>query len=199
MDLKVTASPFMAGGERFIMAVIEDISHVKRLAVLQYTFLHDVLNTASCIRGYADYLASESTEDPQTCKRISYLTGQLLESIQAQRDLSHAEAGESEHHPELTHAPALLDALRLQYIHPELVRVPALLDALRLQYRKHPVAEGRTIVVGDVWEGEFTTDRQLLQRVLENMLKNALEATALGNTVTMSCEQRPNGVDVFRP
>ena len=69
MDLKVTASPFMAGNDRFIMAAIEDISHLKRLAVLQYTFLHDVLNTASCIRGYAEYLASESTEDRRLVNR----------------------------------------------------------------------------------------------------------------------------------
>jgi len=63
MDLKVTASPFTAGNDRFIMAAIEDISQPKRLAVLQRTFFHDVLNTAGCIHGYADYLASESREE----------------------------------------------------------------------------------------------------------------------------------------
>ena len=175
MDLRVTASPFTAGEDRFILAAIEDISQPKRLAVLQRTFFHDVLNMAGCIHGYVDYLASESTEDPETCRRIAYLTGQLIESIQAQRDLSHAEMGDLK-------------------LHPELVHVPALLDALRLQFRKHSLAEGRKIIVGDVWEGVVLTDRRLLQRVLENMLKNALEATTSGKTVTMSCQQRPDGV-----
>ena len=175
MDLRVTASPFTAGEDRFILAAIEDVSQPKRLAVLQRTFFHDVLNTAGCIRGYADYLASESTPDPETCRRIAYLTGQLIESIQSQRDLSHAETGDLK-------------------LHPELVHVPALLDALRLQFRKHSLAEGRNIVVADVWQGEIFTDRRLLQRILENMLKNALEATTSGQTVTMSCQQRPEGV-----
>ena len=175
MDLKVTASPFRTGSDRFIVAAIEDISQAKRLGVLQRTFFHDVLNTAGCIRGYADYLASESSEDPETCERIACLTGQLIETIQAQRDLSRAEAGD----------------LKLR---PEVVHIPAFLDALRLQYRKHPVAEGRTITVRHAWEGTVVTDRQLLQRVLENMLKNALEATDPGNTVTMECEERPDEV-----
>lgn len=175
MDLKVTASLFTAGGDRFMVAAIEDISQPKRLAVLQRTFFHDVLNTAGCIRGYADYLASETTTDPEVCERIACLTGQLIETIQAQRDLNHAEAGDLK-------------------LHPELVQIVPLLNALRLQYGKHPVAEGRTIVVGEAWEGSVVTDRQLLQRVLENMLKNALEATAPGNTVTMACEEQPDGV-----
>ncbi len=175
MDMKVTASPFTAGNDRFIMAAIEDISQPKRLAVLQRTFFHDVLNTAGCIRGYTEYLVSESTEERETCEQIGCLTCQLIESIQAQRDLTQAESGDLK-------------------LHPESVHVPALLDALRLQYSKHPVAEGRSIVVGDVWEGEVATDRQLLRRVLENMLKNALEATAPGNTVTVGCEGRPDEV-----
>ena len=173
MDLRVTVSPFKIGGERFLMAAIEDISQPKRLEVLQRTFFHDVLNTAGCIRGYADYLASESSQNPETCERIASLTGQLIESIQAQRDLAHAEAGD------LT-------------LHPESIYVPALLDGLSLQYRKHPVAEGRTILVLRNCHGTVVTDRQILQRVLENLLKNALEATAPGNTVTIAYEERPD-------
>ena len=175
MDLRVTATPFTAGDDRFIMAAIEDISQPKRLAVLQRTFFHDVLNTASCILGCADCLASEDTKAPEMCEEIADLTGQLVETIQAQRDLNQAEAGD----------------LRL---HLEEVHVPALVDAVRLEYCKHSIAKRRTIIVGNAWEGVVVTDRRLLQRVLENMLKNALEATAPGNTVTISCEEQPDGV-----
>ena len=98
MDLKVTATPFTAGDDRFIMAAIEDISQPKRLAVLQRTFFHDVLNTASCILGCADCLASEDTEAPENCEEIADLTGQLVETIQAQRDLDQAEAGDLKLH-----------------------------------------------------------------------------------------------------
>ena len=114
------------------------------------------------------------------CEEIADLTGQLVETIQAQRDLNQAEAGDLK-------------------LHPEEVHVPALVDAVRLEYCKHSIAKRRTIIVGNAWEGVVVTDRRLLQRVLENMLKNALEATAPGNTVTISCEEQPDERCVLRP
>ena len=35
LDLRVTATPFQVNGDKFVLAAIEDISHEKRLAVLQ--------------------------------------------------------------------------------------------------------------------------------------------------------------------
>ena len=150
------------------MVAVEDISHEKRVAVLQRTFFHDVLNTAGCIQGYADYLASDSASDPEVCQRLSSLSGQLIEEIQSQRDLLHAESGE----------------LKTQ---PVPLKAGQVLEELRNQYLKHPVAENRSISIGQSWDGAIITDRQILNRVLGNMLKNALEATSPGGTVTLSC------------
>ena len=58
---------------------------------------------------------------------------------------------------------------------------------LRTEYLKHPAAENRDIALGRTWDGTIITDRQLLHRVLGNMVKNALEATQSGGTVTLSC------------
>jgi len=168
LDLRVTASPFEVEEEVFILAAIEDISHVKRVAVLQRTFFHDVLNTAGCIQGYADYLASDSTSDQEVCRRLSSLSGQLIEEIQSQRDLLHAESGQ----------------LKTQ---PVPLKTHQVLEELRNQYLKHPVAENRSISIAQTWEGAIITDRQLLNRVLGNMVKNALEATSPGRAVTLSC------------
>ncbi len=74
LDLRVTATPFEVEKEAFVLVAIEDISHEKRVAVLQRTFFHDVLNTAGCIQGYADYLASDSASDPEVCQRLSRLS-----------------------------------------------------------------------------------------------------------------------------
>ncbi len=168
LDLRVAASPFKVEKDFFVLVAVEDISHEKRVAVLQRTFFHDVLNTAGCIRGYADYLASDSTADPEVCQRLSSLSGQLIESIQAHRDLLHAESGE----------------LKTQ---PVPLRAGQVLEELRNQYLKHPVAENRNISIGQSWDGTIITDKQILNRVLGNMLKNALEATSPGGTVTLSC------------
>jgi signal transduction histidine kinase len=168
LDLRVTATPFEVENEFFVLVAIEDISHEKRVAVLQRSFFHDVLNTAGCIQGYADYLASDSTSDSEVCQRLTALSGQLIEEIQSQRDLLHAESGDLETQPVPLKAGQVLEELRSQYL-------------------KHPVAANRNISIGPISAGPVITDRQLLQRVLGNMLKNALEATSPGGTVTLSC------------
>jgi signal transduction histidine kinase len=168
LDLRVTATPFDVAEEDFVLVAVEDISHEKRLAVLQRTFFHDVLNTAGCIQGYAEYLASDSDSDPEVSGQMCSLSRKLIEEIQSQRDLLQAESGE----------------LKAQ---PMPLKASLLLDELSNQYRNHPVAANRGISVGQSCETTIIADRQLLQRVLGNMLKNALEATAEGGTVTISC------------
>lgn len=96
------------------------------------------------------------------------LADQLVEEIRAQRDLTYAESGDLK--PEF-----------------EPVNSRDLLERLRSTYSRHAVGRGRDIVLADVWNGNFITDHRLLGRVLGNMLKNALEATERGGTVTLCC------------
>jgi signal transduction histidine kinase len=71
------------------------------------------------------------------------------------------------------------------------------LEKLRLQYLKHPVAADRRIQLGNIGEGTIVADQSLLLRVLGNMVKNALEATPPGGTVTIGCEEQPAAVRFF--
>jgi hypothetical protein len=178
LDLRVTAAPFIVGEDRFVMAAIEDVSQAKRLAVLERVFFHDVLNTAGCLRGYAQWIVDEQTLDQELCAQVADLASQLIEQIQNQRDLIQAESGKLEPQPAVLHNRGVLDKLRLQYL-------------------KHPAAADRRIQLSDVWEGTVLADPSLLLRVLGNMLKNALEATPPGGTVTIGCQQRPNSVRFF--
>lgn len=175
LDLRVTATPFEVEQEYFVLAAIEDISHEKRVAVLQRTFFHDVLNTAGCIEGYADFLVEDAASDPEVCRRLQVLSNQLIEEIRSQQELLHAESGdlETESIP---------------------VKTGQVLEELRTQYLNHAVAEDRRIAIGYIWDGTLVTDRRLLKRVLGNMLKNALEATPPHGTVTMSCEDDGDAV-----
>lgn len=175
LDLRVTASQFFVDQERFILVAAEDISQSKRLRALQRTFFHDVLNTAGCIQGYSQYLDKDTTSDPETCTRLARLSDQLIEAIQAQRDLVCAESGE----------------LKTK---PEIFPVPELLEEVRAQYTRHPIADGRAIQVADSWGGSITADRHLLLRVLGNMVKNALEATRARLTVTLGCKRQGDHV-----
>jgi signal transduction histidine kinase len=175
MDLRVAATPIEVDGERFIVAAVEDISQPKRMAVLQRVFFHDVLNTAGCISGYADYLAKEREAVDEVCGLLTHLSEQLVEEIHAQRDLVLAESGD-----------LVLQADMLTTKH--------VVDELRQQYLKNPVATERKIELGQVWSGIIWTDRRLLMRILGNMLKNALEAISPGQAVTIECCNRQEDV-----
>jgi signal transduction histidine kinase len=171
LDLRVTATPFLIGQDRFIFVAAEDISQAKRLAILQRIFFHDVLNTAGCIRGYLQFLAEEIPQKQGVFDRLSRLGGTLVEAIQSQRDLVHAEAGD----------------LQTQ---PEPLATRQVLEEIHLSYLNHTVADGRNIRLQCGWNGTVVADRHLLHRVLGNMLKNALEATIEGGAVVVDCHLR---------
>ncbi|MGD0653464.1 MAG: ATP-binding protein [Thermoguttaceae bacterium] len=170
LDLKVTATPITLEGEQFVVAAIEDISHAKRLDVLQRVFFHDVLNTAFCISAYTNSLTKDQKSVEDAGKLLKFLSDELIEEINAQRDLLAAESGD----------------LKL-FLEP--VATARLLEELRLKYLKNPEADGRKVELCSVWDGTIQTDRRLLRRVLSNMLKNGLEATAPGQTVTLNCSE----------
>ena len=175
LDLQVTAAPFTIGGETLVFLALADLSQSKRLAVLQRVFFHDVLNTAGCIEGYVEQIVEETPENREIRADMIELLNSLIETIQAQRDLIRAEAGDLSPHP----VP---------------MQTSVVLKELHSQYQKHPLAEGRTIDVQYDWDGEIVVDRQLLYRVLGNMLKNALEATTPGKTVRFDCREQDGDV-----
>jgi CheY-like chemotaxis protein len=171
MDLQVTATAFSTDSDTYTICFIKDISRRKRLEVLTRMFFHDVLNTSGSIRGFAEMLAegvSAKGGDSADLARLTMLASQLVEEIQAQRDLVYAESGEL-----VTRCEPL--------------QTGPFLEDLRALYSMHGVAVNRVIELSDVWDGLINTDRRLLTRVLGNMLKNALEATDPGGTVRVRC------------
>jgi signal transduction histidine kinase len=175
LDLRVTATPIEVRGERFILVAVDDVSQANRMAVLQRVFFHDVLNTAGCILGYADYLAGEHQAVQEVSDLLTFLSEQLIEEIHAQRDLIQAESGDLV--PEV-----------------EMLSTREVLEHVRAQYARSPVATDRAIELRHVWSGMIHTDRRLLLRILSNMLKNGLEATAPGQSVTMDCLEQGDDV-----
>lgn len=182
LDLRVTAQPFSFARVRLVLVVLEDISQIKRLEVLQRVFFHDVLNTIGCLSGYVRCLQEGQADDRRaTINVLAQLTADLTDEIEAHRDLIAAEAG------------------RLT-IERHRVEVLPLLCDLRAQFLRHTAAQGRTIVVdapgckssaGDCF---VETDPRLVRRVLANMLKNALEAVPPGATVALRARCAPEYV-----
>jgi nitrogen-specific signal transduction histidine kinase len=168
VDLKISTVPFHYDGERFTICALQDISHEKRRRTLERTFFHDVLNTAGGLQGYADLLLeSEPDELPEVATIVNEIAHRLIEEIETQRSLMAAEADELS-------------------VNPTDLRTKEVLEELAVAYRHHEVATGKSIIVAAESENVgIRSDHTLLLRVLGNMVKNALEASSKGETVTL--------------
>lgn len=168
LDLRVWAVPYRSDGENLTVFTVHDIQDEKRRRALERTFFHDVLNTAGAISFSVELMSRvEPAESPNLLEMLQAMTGRLIDEIESQRQLLNAENNE------LAVSPATIDP-------------GTLLHTVAETYRQHEVAKGRFIrVVSPEERPEFVSDPTLLRRVLGNMLKNALEATAPGGTVTM--------------
>ncbi|HMQ52703.1 MAG TPA: PAS domain-containing sensor histidine kinase [Anaerolineae bacterium] len=174
LDLRVWATPMQRDGKIYSLFAVKDISHEKRRLVLERLFLHDLMNTAGGIQGVSELLQDASPEELDELKRMVYvLADRLVGEIQSQRILVAAE------NFELEAQPVLVKSLRF-------------LCEMANFYRSHEVADERYIVVDPASQDlDFCSDRALLGRVVGNLLKNALEASNSGDTVTLGCRRGP--------
>ena len=179
LDLRVWASPMEVDGERFTFFVLSDIADEKRRHILERIFLHDLTNTASALLGFSELLGFVGLEPgmrDEYTSRIADLSGRILDEIEAHRQLVAAEHGELRLDVRTIWSRPLLDEMHATYSRPDV------LDHRRL------------VVAADAADTEFESDPTLLRRVAGNMVKNAIEASAPGETVTMGCRLDAGGV-----
>lgn len=176
LDLRILAAPLWIGPEQFTVVSLTDITDEKRRMVLEKMFFHDVLDTASGIHGVLNLLPDLSgPEAAKLLKMAADLSGELLEQIRAGRDLGAAERGE------------LQTNLRTLQVGPFLAQLCAL-------YRHLSICAGKTIEHRCSPESAgILTDELLLSRVLGNLIKNALEASSPGQTVTVQFDPGEKG------
>lgn len=172
LDLQVSASPFSVDGHNFVLFALTDITHESRRRNMERIFFHDVLNLAGGISGLSEML-SEMVPDSVKSEFdiLRSATNSLVDEVMAQRDLAAAEVNELSIFVDNHDTLDLLRKLRGFYAH-------------------SPVAQGRIIAIDpESCEVTVRTDARLVQRVLGNMLKNALEALPLGGTALLSCKE----------
>ncbi len=172
LDLRISAAPFTIGKELFAVYVATDIADEKRREALEHTFFHDIINTASGLQGFMEVFGEAGEHArPELIAQSRLLVRMLIDEIVAQRELAEAERGEI-------------------VLRPVTVTTRALLAGVKSLYEKHAVAGGRSVVIGESMEDlTLEADKALLQRVIGNMVKNALEASRKGETVTIGSSQ----------
>lgn len=183
LDLRISAAPFELGGHTFILVAAEDISQERRRQFLDRIFYHDIVNTTGAIIGLADLM--QETTDPEELIDFAFADqfaeagNRLMDEIKAQQQLLEAEIGELK-------------------VRPSPFETIDFLETLVDLYQKHPVANGRFLRLHSACENVTVwSDQALLGRVVANMIKNALEASPAGETVTLGCDKAYDYVRIW--
>jgi signal transduction histidine kinase len=179
LDLRVWATPLMIDGESFTVFALRDTTDEKRRQLLEQIFFHDLLNTANALSLMLRILPElQGEEAVEMSQRAHRLVDELAEEIQSQRDLAAAERGDLS-------------------VKPEIVDAAQLLERVCASYRRRSIVESKSLVIRQTAERVvLESDERLLSRVLGNLIKNALEASEEGQTVTVSVHG--GGAPTFR-
>jgi len=167
-DIRVSARPLMIAGNELTMFSIIDTSEENRARLLERAFLHDLVNAAGSIQMLIDLLTGGTSRQ----ERTEYI--QLLQ-VSVTRLLS-----------EIYHEKMMLDSTSSMPL-----KVHEILTALAEYYRDHHFGRNCRIEIEESTTASTALlgDQTLLVRVLDNMLRNAIEATSRGGAVTLGCRQ----------
>ncbi|MGD9807740.1 MAG: sensor histidine kinase [Deferribacterales bacterium] len=173
-NLKVSASPLNLRGTDVTLYCIMDISSETRKKTLEKIFFHDVNNIVGGVSMLCEMLADNcDTKNPDNINNLGLLRSaidSLKSEIDSQRIITMAEKDELKVRIAKTCVASVLDNV--------------------VRFFKPAVADSHITIVNNITEQELCidTDLVLIKRVLVNMIKNACEASAEGQTVTIDYE-----------
>lgn len=171
-EFSVRATPLRLDDHCLTIFVLHDINAEKRRDVLEMVFLHDLSNVITGLQGWSELLLRRPHDASLIAQNIVNLSERINREIQTQRLILQAEQGELTVTLEPTTSAEILEGVRSFFIGypPDM--------AYRLQ-----IDATETV-------SSLLTSPPLLTRILANMVKNALEATSIGEQVRLWYELR---------
>lgn len=161
LDIRIISVPVIISATTFYLLIIQDISHEKRREALERIFLHDLLNSACALNGLLTLLRTGISPDKE--RKLINLTEEasrdIIDEIQTHKQLLAAENGDLE----------------------VIVRNVSTLSIVRESVNRiifHKSGYDKQILIDqNAAKAKLQTDKVILERVMINLLKNALEAT----------------------
>jgi hypothetical protein len=167
-DLSITSTPIILSGNVFYILTLQDISDEKRRSALERIFFHDLMNSVGGLNGLLTILkaGTEPEEEHELINLSEEASRDIIEEITLHRQIRSAETGDLQ-------------------VKIETVNSIELLSSAIGKISLHEVGQNKQIIITDSSANvDFETDRLLLQRVIINLIKNALEATQKSGVVS---------------
>ena len=177
LNLQVWSSPMTIEGHELVISSIIDIAHEKALRGFERIFFHDILNAVTGVKGLHHLMALDLPADYADDLDLMRQGIDAIEDIvETQRDFLTVEA--HEYHE----AFSQIDSREM-------------LDSLAAYCQSfNPGGARRLLIEPRSQAAIFSSDSRIIRRIMVNMIKNALEASAPGETVTLGCDLVPGNV-----
>jgi nitrogen fixation/metabolism regulation signal transduction histidine kinase len=166
LDLKVVATPFTYQDHQCVIVTFEDLSGENRRRMLERIFFHDITNSVGPVIVLSELFENDlQSVTKENVALLSQASKKIYDEIQSQKILLSAETNE-------------LAVVKVTINAADLINesVKQMLFIAKIQKKNIIVAKEEPV--------QCTTDVVLLQRVLLNLLKNAIEAIQPGETIT---------------
>ena len=180
-DLRITVAPLVVNKKVFLILYINDISHEKRRKAIERIFFHDILNKVSMLNGLYDLMLKSNNNDnhEEHLDLMGLILSDLTDEIASQRQLVAAENGEL--------AMKLEPVLLVKLLQRVVQQIMQLSNPKEIAVDFRPTDHNVTI----------TTDNTILNRVITNLLKNAIEASLPNQTVVLKYQISENTVTII--
>ena len=165
---QVRCCPVDIEGSRFVLMFLQDISLQQQNANLERTFFHDMSNVLMALGAKSDMLSKDGGKS--VVADVQKLVTRLIQEFSVQKTLSHS----------------LVHTYQPLYREFPINRVLSSLDEMFLNNSRFG---SRTVDISSVSDDlTLVSDENLVRRILENMINNALEASDEHGTVKVFVE-----------
>lgn len=172
LPLRVSAITDHFEGTLFTFVTLSDISPELQKKTLEQLFLHDISNIVGGVNGLCEVVPSVNDNEKYELLTIIRRSSQkLMDIISYQKQLISAEYGDLK----VTSVPIELKEFCEDIVH---------------LYDNHQVAKGKRVLFDVSPSLSITTDKNLLNRMVGNLIKNALEASEEGGVVTLGYSKK---------
>lgn len=173
---QVRSIPIRIQGRKFILFFLLDISIQQQRANLETTFFHDLNNLLTGLLGKSNLFLRKGVWDTEQFTNIQKLIQRTVQEFSMQQALN--SAMDHSYQPLYCNVP-----------------INSLLDDLAETFLNHPLCKSVKLNITRIDDStSLVADPNLVDRILGNMVTNALEATEPGGEVRVSVELGGNSV-----
>ncbi len=178
-DFKVFARPILVNNTKASFLIMKDVSSDKRKLALERIFFHDIMNTAAGLKGFLELsMRSKNFEEAKKfIKQSNDIYDYMMEEIISQKQLLAAEDNR------LVISKSILNSLSL------------LQEVVKPFSSKMGIVKRNIRIEPEACSVDFISDHSLIRRVLENLVKNAVEATKQSGIISLNAIRHENHIE----